>query len=179
MKFFSKAVLALYLLILLWLVLFKFSFDLSAVLDYQTRNLNLIPFADSSGDNLREVIYNFIVFIPLGLLLSVNFKRTVLRQKLTFIFALSLALETIQFALAIGVTDITDIITNSLGGFLGLVLYELGRKYVRSEKRDRLIVVVCAILLIAFIPLRVLVFTLHYHSAPRLESDTLLERNIK
>ena len=35
-------------------------------------------------------------------------------------FAFSLAVEIIQFALAIGVTDITDIITNTLGGFIGL-----------------------------------------------------------
>ncbi|HEX9503339.1 MAG TPA: VanZ family protein [Patescibacteria group bacterium] len=75
MKLLSKTLLALYLLILLWLVLFKFSLDLSSVLDYQTRSLNLIPFADFSRNSLREMIFNFAVFIPFGLLLSVNLKR--------------------------------------------------------------------------------------------------------
>jgi glycopeptide antibiotics resistance protein len=60
-KLLSKTLLALYLLILLWLVLFKFSLDLSSVLDYQTRSLNLIPFADFSRNSLREMIFNFAV----------------------------------------------------------------------------------------------------------------------
>jgi hypothetical protein len=65
-KALSKTLLALYLLILLWLVLFKFSIDLSVIVDYQTRSVNLIPFADVSRHNLRETIYNFVVFIPFG-----------------------------------------------------------------------------------------------------------------
>jgi hypothetical protein len=55
-KLLSRTLLAVCLLILLWLVLFKFSVNLSAVLDYHTRSLHLIPFATVSRDSLRETI---------------------------------------------------------------------------------------------------------------------------
>jgi glycopeptide antibiotics resistance protein len=161
-KLVSKTVLAFYLLILLWLVLFKFSFDISAVLDHQMRSLNLIPFAGSSLDNLREKIDNLVVFIPFGLLLSVNLKRINLWRKLTFVFIFSLAVETLQFVLAIGVADITDVITNTLGGLLGLMLYDVGNKYVDTEKRDRFIVAAGTILLATLLLLRFFVFKVRY-----------------
>lgn len=163
MKTLSKIALALYLLTLLWLVLFKFSFDLpSVVLDHQSRSLNLIPFAGASQDNLREMVSNLVVFIPFGLLLSVNLKRANFWRKVFFIFIFSLVVEVIQFILAIGTTDITDVITNTFGGLLGLVLYDLGKKYVNSEKLDRFIVVAGMILLILLILLRVFFLRVKY-----------------
>jgi glycopeptide antibiotics resistance protein len=163
MKILSKTVFSLYLLTLLWLVLFKFSFDLASVLlDYQSRSLNLIPFAGFSQGSLREMIDNLIVFIPLGLLLNVNFKQVAFWPKLAFVFVFSLAAEVIQFVFAIGTTDITDVIMNTLGGLVGLAFYSLGKKYIDIEKLDRFIVIVGVILLVAFILLRTFVFRVRY-----------------
>ena len=163
MKSLSKTVFVLYLFTLLWLVLFKFSFDLpSVLLDHQTRSLNLIPFVAASGDNSRELIDNFVVFIPFGLLLSVNLKQTNFWRKLTFVFVFSLAAEVIQFVLAIGTTDITDIFTNTLGGLFGLALYDFSKKYIDDEKLDRFIVIVGAILLILFLLFRFLILRVRY-----------------
>jgi glycopeptide antibiotics resistance protein len=154
-KILSRGLLALYLVILIWLVLFKFSFNISSVLDYQNRSLNLIPFAAPSivngGINFREIIYNCIVFIPFGLLLNVNFKKVGFLPKFAFILVFSLTAELIQFIFAIGATDITDLITNSVGGFLGLKLYGLSNKYINNEKLDRVIISVGTLLLVLFI----------------------------
>ena len=176
MKLLSRTLLALYLLILLWLVLFKFSVDLSSVLAYQTRSLNLIPFATVSRDNLRETIYNFFVFVPLGLLLSVNLKRTTFWRMLAFVFVFSLAVETIQFVFAIGVTDITDVITNTSGGLLGLALYALSSRYVDNKKLDRSIVVAGTVLLILLVVLLGILFSknVRYHSPPGTPRHALL-----
>lgn len=162
MKVASKTLLASYLLILLWLVLLKTSLDIASVLDYQMRNLNLIPFVGASQGNTREMVDNLIVFIPLGLLLGVNFKRANFWRKLAFIFFFSLAAEVIQFALAIGTTDITDVIMNTSGGLLGLLIYDLTSKYVDSEKLNRCIVVVITVLLVALLLLRLLVLRVRY-----------------
>lgn len=169
MKSLAKVLLALYLLILVWLVLFKFSLDLSPILDYQTRSLNLIPFAHVSRNNLRETIYNFVVFIPFGLLLSVNLKRANVWQRLAIILIFSLAVEIIQFVFAIGVTDITDVITNTSGGFLGLILYALLNKFIDTKKLDRSIVITGTILLALFTVLLGFLLSHHvsYHSPPR------------
>jgi len=141
-----KAVLALYLFVLLWLVLFKFSLDLS-VTEYPARTLNLIPFAGIPNDNLSETILNFITFIPLGLLLSVCLQQAELWRKLTLIFVLSLVVEAIQFIFIIGIADITDLATNTAGGFLGLLLYAAGNRHITKERLDRFIATTSTILL--------------------------------
>jgi glycopeptide antibiotics resistance protein len=164
MKTFFKTVLALYLLVLLWLVLFKFSADVvSVILYFQTRSLNLIPFA---GNGLSEIRDNFLAFVPLGLLLGINYKPVGFGRKAAFVFLFSVAIEMLQFVFAIGATDITDVIMNTLGGVFGLGVYELGRKYIKSEKviqfLDFGITGIIAVLLIAFLLLRIFVFQVRY-----------------
>jgi glycopeptide antibiotics resistance protein len=151
------------LLTLLWLLLFKLSFDISGVLvHFQARSLNLIPFAGAAGGGVREMIDNFVIFIPFALLLSINLKRVSLWWKLAFVFCLSLVVEILQYVLAIGITDITDVITNTLGGLAGLLLYDLSNKYIDSEKQDRFIVIVGMTLLVALVLFRVLVLRVRY-----------------
>ena len=139
-KILYRGLLASYLAILIWLVLFKLKFNISSVLNYHHRSLNLIPFAAPSIVNGRinfgEMIYNCLFFIPFGLLLNVNFKKVGFLPKLAFVMVFSFTAELIQFVFAIGATDITDVITNTLGGFLGLKLYNLSNKYINSEKLD-------------------------------------------
>lgn len=163
MKQLYKTSLAIYVTFLLWLVLFKTSTDLLGVLTgYQSRSLSLVPFAGYSPGNAREMLDNLIVFIPLGLLLGVNYKQALLRRKLAFVFIFSLSAEIAQYAFAIGITDITDIILNTLGGLTGLAAYKLVSKYVNTNKLDMFIVVVMAALLTAFMLLRFFVFKVRY-----------------
>jgi len=149
-KILSKGLLALYLVILIWLVLFKLQYNILSVFNYHHRSLNLIPFAAPSivNGSFREMIDNVIIFIPFGLLLNVNFKKVRFLPKFAFILALSLTFELIQFIFAIGATDITDVITNTVGGFLGLKLYGLSNKYINNKKLDRVITFAGILLLV-------------------------------
>jgi len=163
MKTSYKILLGVYLTTLLWLVLFKFSYDIISVLIYhQVRSLNLIPFAGYSHLTSREMIENFAVFVPFGLLLGMNAKRTSFWRKLGIISALSLFVELVQYILAIGITDITDLITNTLGGFVGLIVYHFGSKYIDNRTLDRCIGAIIAIILIAILFLRVFVVKVRY-----------------
>lgn len=151
----SGGLLAIYLLILIWLVLFKLTFYISSVLDYHHRSLNLVPFSAPKVVDGRidygEMILNCIFFIPFGLLLNVNFKKVRFLPKLAVIMVFSFTFELIQFIFAIGAADITDVITNTVGGFLGLTLYSLSNKYILTEKLDRIIIFVGALLLALFL----------------------------
>ena len=163
MKSLPRTVLAMYLFVLLWLVLFKFSADpLSVLANYHTRSLNLIPFAGVSRSNLHETAYNIVAFIPLGLLLSINLKQTDFWRKLTYIWVFSIGIEVVQFIFAIGRTDITDVITNTLGGFVGLGLYRIGKRYIDNEKLDRFIIGTLLVLMLIFLLLRTLVLRVKY-----------------
>ncbi len=147
-KTLSKALLALYLIMLIWLVLFKLQFDISSILHRHHRSLNLTPFAYAlKGD----VILNCLFFIPFGVLLNVVFKKTGFVIKFLFILGFSLTAELLQFSLAIGVTDITDLISNSTGGLIGLILYWIFNTFIEDRKLDRIVVTIGIILLLIFI----------------------------
>jgi glycopeptide antibiotics resistance protein len=151
-KVLSRALLIVYLLILVWLVLFKFSFNLSVM--HNGTGLNLIPFAASGnmhgGINFSEIILNCLFFIPLGLLLGVNLKKTEFIWKLSLVIMFSLTAEIIQFIFAMGAADITDVITNTTGGFLGLAIYELCKKFASDKKLDRTVITVGVVLFLVF-----------------------------
>ncbi|WP_167270881.1 VanZ family protein [Dyadobacter arcticus] len=151
----SSALLAFYIALLVWLVLFKLKFNIPALFQDEQRSLNLIPFAAPAIVNGRisygEMIMNCVIFIPFGLLMSANFKRISFLPKLAFIFAFSFIVELLQYIFAIGATDITDLVTNTLGGFIGLQLYDLSNKYVSDKKIDRAIIAIGVLMLATFI----------------------------
>jgi glycopeptide antibiotics resistance protein len=154
-KSLAKVLLAGYLVILTWLVLFKFSIHIDTVLHSDKRSLNFVPFSRASGSP-GEAVDNVLVFIPFGLLLSVNFKSMSFWGKFLIVLGSSLAAETIQYIFAIGATDITDVTTNTLGGLIGIVGYDLIGRYIDRERLDKFIVVsgsvvlgLCVLLLIA------------------------------
>lgn len=132
---FSYVVFGFYFILLVWLVLFKLNFNLLEV--SHIRTINLIPFwYDGSAAfqvHLKEMFYNVLVFIPLGLYVSIFRPDWVFRKKVLPCFAVSLLFESLQYAFALGVTDVTDLITNTLGGVAGVLLYTLFRKLFREH----------------------------------------------
>ncbi|WEG14933.1 glycopeptide resistance protein VanZ-A [Pullulanibacillus sp. KACC 23026] len=153
----SRGLLALYIVTLIWFVLFKLQYNVLSVFNYHHRSLNLIPFAGPSivNGSFSEMIENVIIFVPLGLLLNVNFKQVGFLSKFVFMVALSLAFEIIQFIFAIGATDITDVITNTVGGYLGLILYGLSNRYINNKSLDRVIILVGLLLLLLLVYYRI------------------------
>lgn len=133
-----------YLMLLLWIILFKMSFA-PAGLD-RLRAVNWIPFAESaypdSRINLTEIFSNILIFVPFGLYLSMLKGEWPLLKKLAPIFAASLALEILQYALALGVSDVTDLLGNTLGGAIGLLLYGIVLRLNKSPgKTNRLLAI--------------------------------------
>lgn len=121
-----------YLAGLLKLTLFKYfpvSMLFSSERFYLTPSLNLIPFADwniAQGGMIRDIILNVILFVPFGFLLAM--RRSEKRIRITTVlvpFIFSILIEAFQYMFASGVTDITDVISNTLGAFLGALLYFL------------------------------------------------------
>lgn len=160
MKIISRTLLAVYLSILVWLVLFKFSYDpLAVIRDRQTHGVNLIPFTFA---RTSEMIANVLVFVPLGVLLALNFKRLALIRAIALVLALSLALEIIQFTLSIGVADITDVITNTLGGAIGLACYSALRRCISERHLDKGVLAAMALIIAGVLILRTSVFIVKY-----------------
>ena len=145
----TVALLIVYLLVLSWIILFKLQFSFSA-LDH-IREINLIPFGGSV--NFDEIINNAIVFIPVGAYFSLLFKNKSALKAIGSVFGISFVYEIIQFIFAIGASDITDLISNTLGGIIGVALvYVLS--IVLKDKTHKIlnrIAMVCTVLVVIFL----------------------------
>lgn len=134
-KAISLIVFGIYIFLLIWLILFKLNINLTE-LDHM-RNINLIPFKESMTVNgqlcIDEIIYNILVFIPLGIYVSVFFDKLSFGKKILPALCISVLFETMQFVLAIGASDITDIINNTLGSILGIISFILFNKIFKNK----------------------------------------------
>lgn len=117
----TVGLLTVYLLVLTWIILLKLQFSF-ADLDRVCR-INLIPLAGSRFPdgriNWSEIWCNLLVFLPMGLYVALLQPKRPVLAALGAAFGVSLSYEVLQFILAIGISDVTDLLSNTLGGGLG------------------------------------------------------------
>ena len=141
---------AIYALVLVGIILFKFPFSYQE--DGSGRVLNLIPLAGSyrNGGVLRvdELVENTLIFVPFGLYLSMVKRTWSFWRRTVLILGVTVAFEIIQYIFAIGRADITDVLTNAIGGMLGAGLYGVLTRVLKG-RTDLVITVVALILTVA------------------------------
>lgn len=126
------AVLAFYVLLLV-LILFR--------QHHSARSFNLIPLrgiisyltgidlvtGDTDPTFMRGLAFsnllgNIVIFIPLGVYVTLLHKRKEIWRNTLMIAAVSAVVEILQFAFLFGIGDIDDVILNTLGGLIGVLL---------------------------------------------------------
>lgn len=151
-----------YFLMLVWLILGKLRTDMDWLhwsLNSGPPSLNLVPFGApliiNGLPNYREVWQNLLAFVPFGLYMGLLLANKPLLQRLLPCFLASLLFEALQFSFNIGAADITDIISNTAGGLLGLLLLLPLAKALKSRALPvlNLVALACTILLLGFISL--------------------------
>ena len=156
----TRILFAVYFLILVWILLFKMSFSLDEL--YKDRSINLIPFMGSVVVNgriyINEIIDNILVFIPLGIYICMLKEDWPILRKISVGFFISLGIEVLQFILAIGATDITDLIGNTLGGIIGIGVFYLFSKLFKNKtnKIINTLALIATILLVSMISILLL-----------------------
>lgn len=131
-RYFTAFLFAVYLLALIWIIVFKLHFSLSDIPYY--RSVNLIPLKGSAyGQLSAEVLNNVYIFIPFGIYLSMLKGEWSFWQKTLTIAFVSITFECLQYLFAIGASDITDVIGNTLGGIIGIVIYALFHFILKSQ----------------------------------------------
>ena len=120
------------------------------------RGINLIPYAASVVVNgkvqISEIIENMLVFLPFGLCISAFYQDSEIQNRILLASGLSLFFEVTQYIFAIGASDITDVIDNTLGAVIGILLY-LGMKKIWKEKTGKIITILGAVLEVLFLAL--------------------------
>lgn len=74
-------------------------------------------------DYIAEDVMNAVVFIPIGFLAGVAFRRINWKKTICFGLGLSSFIETMQFVLKRGFSEFDDIIHNTLGCIVGYGLF--------------------------------------------------------
>lgn len=113
------------------------------------RSVNLIPFNEiwspnmSVSFNKKNILGNIALFVPLGIYLPMLFnkKKASMSKNIVFIALVSLSFELFQYVFSTGVTDINDIILNTFGGFLGILMYNSLTFILKEEKAKKLIII--------------------------------------
>lgn len=121
----TKLLFTIYLIALVWIILFKLSLSFEDL--GHMRSINLIPFNESLVLNNKldfsEIIMNVIIFMPLGIYIGILCPNRSAGRKIFLFFLVSLLCEVFQYILGVGASDITDIINNTVGGIVGLLVY--------------------------------------------------------
>lgn len=136
-----------YILLLVWIVVFKLQFSVSE-LDYH-RSINWIPFYYSNEVgflfHLTEVIYNCLFFLPFGIYLKAIMNTGYSKQIVLFGVVFSIALEAVQYIFAIGATDVTDVITNTCGVTVGILVYDFLLKALKKRNTVNMMIVILSV----------------------------------
>lgn len=144
-KLFVPAMFALYLLALIWVVVFKANRDLLLYGgEPEYRQISFYLYF-----NGRETLLNVAAFVPAGLFLMLLSRRENILASGIGCFVLSLAFEAAQYILMVGTSDLTDLITNTLGGFIGIAVFMLC-KYIWHDKTKNILSLLCIPATIAF-----------------------------
>lgn len=127
----TGVVFGVYLVLLIWLVLFKFATTPAQI--PHMRGINLIPFHydQETAFHTKEILYNLVVFVPAGFYFSALLGNC---ASLMATAGLSLSFEITQWVFAIGATDITDLIANTAGGCCGMLLFLLLGKMMGAKR---------------------------------------------
>ena len=137
-----------YLIILTWIIVFKLQFSIGDLSGH--RSINLIPFYESMIVNNRldvsEIIENIFVFIPFGVYISMIKENSSFLKKVIPIACTSLFYEIVQFVLDIGASDITDFITNTFGGIIGIIIYLIIYAIFKNKMKINKVINVIAII---------------------------------
>lgn len=118
------ALFVVYLVLLVWVVLWKL--EVPWVGD--DRVVKLVPFVatpDAGASSNVEVAANLALFLPFGVYLGLLRPAWPWWLAGGAVGAASAVLEGAQFVLAVGRTDVTDVVANTAGGLAGLVVLGL------------------------------------------------------
>ncbi|HJB14189.1 MAG TPA: VanZ family protein [Candidatus Oscillibacter excrementigallinarum] len=124
-----------YLSFVLYFTLMPIITSLPFIFNHPYMPMNLIPFIDileRRGDFTRQVVLNVVMTIPFGFLLPCVKRGSITAFKaLLYALLLGICIEILQ-PLINGArsSDITDVITNTIGGIIGYTAYVVCKPFI-------------------------------------------------
>lgn len=156
------AVLALYAAALVFMLFLKTvpAWELLSANRQLLRSVNIAPLhsvmryasgADSLG--IFNVLGNVLLFVPMGVYLMIFRRDKRIWTGALWAVLISVFAEIAQYVLAVGVSDIDDVILNGLGGLLGVMIHKALLLALKNERRARNLAALIAAAVAAWIGL--------------------------
>ena len=122
-----------------WIVLLFYAYLLIDTVFFARdarRSVNLVPFDMITDKGFTLNVWgNILMFIPLGLY-AVNFmKKFNFWRALWVVIGASLGIEVLQYIFKRGVSDIDDLLLNTMGGLIGILIYLIFKVIFKSKER--------------------------------------------
>lgn len=144
--FVGKVIYFIYLLVLIYLLFFSERYGRTqGTGEYR---YNLVPFAEikryiiyserfTSELFLINIVGNMLAFVPFGFLIPLinSDYRNVFKVSLLSMF-FSTLVEVVQLLSKVGSFDVDDIILNTLGGFIGALIYYIINGVLRYKRKS-------------------------------------------
>ena len=135
-KFIWYTALYLYICVMMMLTLMPIIIHIPNMFHGFSSETNFYPFIDlqlQRGDYLTESLLNISLFIPFGFLIRQNTKFKPWQVILIGLFS-SIAIEVLQPLLSFDrVSDVSDVITNTIGTCIGVYLFQLYLQKIKSK----------------------------------------------
>ena len=128
------ALFAVYLVLLAWVVLWKLERPVGRRGGVAHRQARPVRRHGGAGASTPfDVVANLALFVPFGVYLGLLAPSWPWWKVAGAAAAASLGLEVAQYVLAVGSSDLTDVVVNTAGGLVGLGLLALARRRLRAR----------------------------------------------
>ncbi|RIJ66398.1 VanZ family protein [Rummeliibacillus sp. TYF005] len=100
------------------------------------RSINLTPFDMIAEQGFTLNVWgNILMFIPLGIYFANWMKKFHFWKVLGAVIGTSLGIEVLQYIFKRGASDIDDLLLNSAGGLIGILIYLVLKVIFKSKER--------------------------------------------
>ncbi len=149
-----------YCLVLIWVITFKCNMEFSIFMSKLSMgSMTLAERAEwsfchfrfngdgpvNTKDAVEDILVNISLFLPVGALLPMILKKKKFLKTPIIAFGMSLTFELVQFFSTIGGFTYIDLITNTLGAILGMIIVHFLLKVIKPEVASKILVAADAI----------------------------------
>lgn len=126
-----------YLVMLTWGILFKLKLNFSDLpkvhqIVIKPHCLNIASLKTISDLTKNDVTLNIMAFVPFGMYMGAVKDNLHTVKCILIMCVTSVIYEACQYAFSIGCCDINDVINNTLGGIVGMLIYMIASKILKK-----------------------------------------------
>lgn len=132
---FIRTIMYVYISFVLYFTLMPIICSIPFMFNHPFKMMNMNLFDDllnHRGDYIRQIVLNIVMLIPFGIIFPMIDKKNNFVKTVKWSFITSLVIELLQTLISVRSSDITDLITNVFGAFIGYLIYLIFKPFINK-----------------------------------------------